>query len=205
MSTDTGFTWTENQLTTTGGSLPQAEGAGDTWAVSFQPAGGAAQAHTLAGSRDGALSFGTPVALSGGSIGNGSELDLSFNLRYENFAAAWLDDTGGADHPIVGGARVQTLTPVSATFQAGTPIHFEVEAYPLAQTGRKFAVIVAPGTGNFSCRPATAATPACSATPTCRRCCPCSRDRLPATARGRRLQRTSPRRSRPAPRSSLRP
>ncbi len=145
VSKDYSLSWTEHSLTSSGGAQPSVGGYADLWAVSWleNPATPRAQ---MAVSRDGGMNFLAPIAL---QTSDAELPQLSYNSRYENFVAAWIESPSAARSVHAGGVRSQSLRALSPGFAVGDPIHFEVDHFPTADAGTPFAVLLSSATGSY--------------------------------------------------------
>lgn len=145
VSKDYSFSWTEHTLSSNGGSQATVVGYADLWGVSWLDNAAAPRAQ-MAVSRDGGSNFLTSIALQNNSAAHPA---LTYNTRYENFVAAWMEQPSAARSVHAGGTRSQTLQAVSPSFAVGDSIHFEASHFPLADYATPFAVLLSSGTGHY--------------------------------------------------------
>ena len=132
-STDGGVTWSETQVSTTGGGFPAFAGVPvdfDGTEADFLAWSSGAFPNTTNGAftTDGGVTWTGGVTLSDNVGFDVDFAEVGMNSLYRNGIYVWLSDDNGQNNVYVGGFRPQTLD-ASAKFLAGTPVHFDLSFF----------------------------------------------------------------------------
>lgn len=143
-STDGGATWTESAAMG-GGGFPAIAGDGDYvagyWTGPAYPEG-----TPMTVSRDGGSTFGPALDITHLQGGDADYAELTFNSKYHNFVAVWLDDSSGINQCFAGGLRSGGISPVGP-FTAGGAINFTGAGFGESEAGNEFMVLVSTAQG----------------------------------------------------------
>ena len=150
-SLDSGATWTEATLSTTGGGFPRMVSSGTGYIAGVTWTGGAfPEATKGAYTWNGGNMWTGEFDISDHAGGDADFAEMAFNADYNNFVCAWLNDGLGSNNVYAGGMRNATLT-VNGPITAGGPLNFDFDMFSFDSGG--FAAVVASGgtaTGSYT-------------------------------------------------------